>query len=135
MMYMMWSTFVKKRLAAIASVGRIAKDKLIEKVSGFSTTELKERFLRTCVDFLEEYMATTVLCEGLGPPPSTPSKKTHWVTDASTASLTDLALMQPHSNYEMILLHFQLAQTAYFIHALGIKKSNMKPMNLFDTKV
>ncbi|ODN02339.1 Rab3 GTPase-activating protein non-catalytic subunit [Orchesella cincta] len=135
MMYMMWGTFIKKRLAAIASSGRIVKEKLVEKVSGFSTVELKEKFLKASVDFLEDYMSTTVFCEGLGPPPTTPSKKTHWATDASSASLTDLALMQPHSNYEMILLHYQLALTAHFIHAFNIKKSSMKPMNLFDTKV
>lgn len=133
---MMWSTFIKKRLAAIVSVGRIAKEKLVEKVSGFSSPELKEKYLKTCVDFLDDYMVTTVYCAGVGPPPISPrSKKSHWATDASSASLTDLALNQPHSNYEMILLHYQLALTGHFIYAFGIKKSTMKAMNLFDTKV
>lgn len=132
---MTWNTFIKKRLAAIVSTGRVVKDRLVEKVSGFSGNDLKEKFLKTCVTFLDEYMATTVFCEGIGPPPVTPTKKTHWATDASSASLTDLALLQPHSNYEMILLHYQLVLASHFVYAFGIRKNSMKPMNLFDTKV
>jgi len=134
---------MSKQLAGIASRGKIGKEKLVEKVSGISSTENKEVFLKTCVNFLEEFMETNVLCEGAGGTahqsqknvPNSLRKRSHWANDSSSASLTDLAEQQPHANYEMILLHYQLSLVALFHQALAIKKASMKPMNMFDTKV
>jgi hypothetical protein len=137
---MMWSTFISKQLANIVSKGKIGKEKLVEKVSGIADSENKENFLKTCVSFLEEFMETNVSCEGSMRPSTSQSgssrmNKNHWSSDTSSASLTDLAELQPHSNYEMILLHYQLTLAAWFIQALNIKKLSMRPLNLFDTKV
>jgi len=62
------------------------------------------------------------------------TKKNHWTGGSSTASLSDLALMQPLANYEMILLHYQLAVVSWFVFNFNIRKTSMRPMNLFDTK-
>ena len=124
---MMWSTFISKKLSFIVSKSKV------DKLNGFSSPEKNLLFLRVCVTFLDCFMEANVLCEGVQPPKN-PVLKNHWSSDAS-ASLTDLALIQPQSNYEMILLHYQVALCTQFIHTFKIKKSSMKPSNMFDTKV
>jgi len=124
---MMWSTFVSKRLSSIVS-----KNKL-DKLNGFLTPEMNLMFLRVCVAFLDSFMEANVMCEGIQAPKN-PVIRNHWSSDAS-GSLAELALIQPLSNYEMILLHYQLALCTQFVHVFRIKKVTMKPVNMFDTKV
>ncbi len=136
---MMWSTFISKQLANIVARGKIKRDKLLEKASVINNPESRIAFLNACVKFLDDFMENNVLCQGLQPPRTRGSKKkNHWSTSdasSSSASLTELALTQPLANYEMILLHYQLSLTALFVYNFGIRKTSMKPMNLFDTKV
>ncbi len=126
---MMWSTFISKKISVIVSRSKV------DKLNGFASPEKNLEFLKVTVTFLDLFMEANVLCEGFAPPKNPVLKvKNHWSSEAS-ASLTDLALIQPMSNYEMILLHYQLALCAQFIHTFKIKKPSMKPVNMFDTKV
>lgn len=134
-MSMMWSTFISKQLSNIVA-RKIKREKLLEKTSVINNPESKVEFLNACVRFLDEFMENNVLCQGV-PVPKSSFKKSHWSGDASAsaATLTDLASSQPLANYEMILLHYQLSLAALFVYNFNIRKTSMKPMNLFDTKV
>ncbi|CAG7818474.1 unnamed protein product [Allacma fusca] len=134
MMSMMWSTFLVKKFAVSASVGKLAKDKLVEKPSSFVCWETEEGFLRNCVAFMDHFMEVNVMCDGSKPPRNFSATKSHWSNDMASASLTDLAVAQNPTNYEMLLLHYQLTLVAHFLHKFRIKKSSMKSTALFDTK-
>jgi len=134
MVSMIWNIFVSKKLLAVAAISKTTREKLADRTGGFSSHEKKLEFLNYSVQFLDLFMETNIVCDG-SPPPPNPTPKNHWSSEVnSNASLTDLALLQPLPNFEMILLHYQLALCAQLFYTFRIK-GTMKPTNLFDTKV
>jgi len=157
---MMWNAFFMKRLSSIVSKGKQVEDEW-----GFSNSENKQSFLKLCVEFLDSFMETHVLNEdsaeekvsSLKSTEASTSKNANYCTVTSrrknlwssrghpnngnnneapnSKSLIELALLQPKTTYEMILLHYQLALVAYFGATYNIRKTSMRPMNFFDTKV
>lgn len=129
---LMWCMHIRSVFEAVCRMlnkaGKLPKDRLCKQETGLNDGQVIE-FLAITIEFIAIFMRSIQKCYDTV---REPLKYEDLWEDNSSPSLSQLAMQQTKSNYELLLLHYELASTMHMLTYFNTVRF-MKPLvHLFD---
>ncbi|XP_011310795.1 rab3 GTPase-activating protein non-catalytic subunit [Fopius arisanus] len=130
---LLWNIHVKKRMETVAKLmnklGKLPKERLCVQEIGLSDCQLTV-FLQHCVSLLDIFLDSEIVDEENDV--AMRFEELWEGTSSAPQPFTVLALTQPPAGFDLVMLHFQLANVLHMVARFNLKSVKLM-VNLFDS--